>query len=36
VVLREGRIVQVGTPETLRREPATRYVGHLLERAGVA
>ena len=36
VVLREGRILQAGTPETLRREPATRYVGHLLERAGVA
>lgn len=35
-VMREGRIEQTGTPEALRAEPATEYVAHLLEQAGVA
>lgn len=36
VVMREGRILQTATPDGLRGEPATEYVAHLLERAGVA
>ncbi len=35
-VLREGRTEAVGTPEELRGEPETGYVGRLLRRAGVA
>lgn len=35
-VLRAGRIVQIGTPETLRDAPAEGYVSRLLQRGGVA
>ncbi|HKJ03796.1 MAG TPA: ATP-binding cassette domain-containing protein [Longimicrobiales bacterium] len=35
-VMRDGRIEQMGTPDQLRHEPATRYVAELQERAGVA
>jgi ABC-type proline/glycine betaine transport system ATPase subunit len=35
-VLRAGKIVQIGTPETLRGAPTEAYVSRLLERGGVA
>ena len=34
-VLKNGRMEQCDTPETLRRSPATAYVAHLLDRAGL-
>jgi osmoprotectant transport system ATP-binding protein len=35
-VLRAGRVEQMASPDTLRRDPATPYVADLLARAGIA